>query len=1367
MAADALLGTCLGALDLLLELSENCPDLMSPYANTVGDLVLGGGGRTLHPRLLDKAARCLAVLTRQSNGIGMVNELMNHVQKQVFFLGAGSGGGGGRLGGATGFPGGRQGAGVQAGHGSGLGRSGDPDAERKSAIVLAMHLMRGGALEERDEDALLGWAVRLLSLLRGGPSSLHTIALTLELLVTATSGDLCSPGGQGGRSGNDSAGGATSDGRTGIDHRREGWRRAGAAAAGRCLAGIGVLRLEGGGRGAGGDGGGGGGREGFPQWQGQEGEVEEEEARLFGEEQGRGGGGHVVGQMRGGRGLAQTTTPSSPASGATLCVRDMAIAMWREGNTTLSESARSLHSSWFAAITLSCRNETSSAAASSAGGGDTAFHSNGTPASSAQHRAGDRRAATGGTTDRVNGGGSSSGDDADARGGGSWLRARLSMPVWPFSDESYGDKGPVEDSGGYWGVGGGTDGWGGGYSLWRIPTVECAWQGKEGTQQLVEAGAACVAARSLLSSAAKYLLAHLAPTGGSPLLPERFAKATNNNIRSGGGGGNDYGSRGARRCHADADSSDTGGVVDLDAGETSGPGSSSLLSDLVWRYLELGARGRVCVAALRRTARQVAGSGGGSGGGKGGDSAGVRGSAASTEGEEEEEERAATRLEEGLSLAAMATSPTTASSSQGEEATSTTSDGRYVKKKDGGCRSAENRAMATSTTTMGNLMNGVKTPSIVLMAYVELLRTLVTRLESGGARGGGAAVEAGGGGAGGGAEGPAGVAPGVRALDVETLFRKTLPILRKAQAASKTALLAKLTPQKRRRESLAALQNKKTPASANRLAGRTSGGGGRAAAAASAETTKRRTRSIHASRGGGSRDTARWLGGDSVRRRGGRAVSSGLRGVMEGGDSESEDGQEEEEDDEVFFSDEDSRDSEWSSSETDDSSEDEDSSSDESDQEAEDEPRYPRTSTPKGKRRAAAAAAATTVKKTGTGGPWSETPAGARRAGGASSSFAAGGGRTADGEANPWEGLPGLSLCQFWRYRLLLEVVLAARGGVGGGEERSDGGGWAELPRTEFVEVMKQLASATSSRPASTAAIDTSGGGGDDLYDAEEAVFSELSEQHDRAEDGLLAGMVVEVLAALSAGLPRSEEGAVLSWKGLRAVYPRGYGAGYSHIGGVVGGLRSRLRGQLQFPPHMGNASAMLSRTGLPALPFLQHAFLTHWALSGRMGRAWGVAAAVVDVEAFVLGKTGPTCKGSEEPASRQQSSSARHKATPSSSSWSSSPPTPTPTPVLSQENFDVFMATLVKLLPASLALAAPQTPPAGPPASSVQGGATGSCVTGRGVICAEGGSRARGSIPGVSSSPYEELECLGMVLECLVEACIESLYNGAWCVKG
>lgn len=45
-----------------------------------------------------------------------------------------------------------------------MGRSrGGPDAQRRSAIVLATHLIRGGSLEERDEDALLGWAVRDVS----------------------------------------------------------------------------------------------------------------------------------------------------------------------------------------------------------------------------------------------------------------------------------------------------------------------------------------------------------------------------------------------------------------------------------------------------------------------------------------------------------------------------------------------------------------------------------------------------------------------------------------------------------------------------------------------------------------------------------------------------------------------------------------------------------------------------------------------------------------------------------------------------------------------------------------------------------------------------------------------------------------------------------------------------------------------------------------------------------------------------------------------------------------------------------------------------------------------------------------------------
>ena len=41
---DALLESCLGALDLLLYLSEGCAAVMSPYANAIGDLVLGGAG---------------------------------------------------------------------------------------------------------------------------------------------------------------------------------------------------------------------------------------------------------------------------------------------------------------------------------------------------------------------------------------------------------------------------------------------------------------------------------------------------------------------------------------------------------------------------------------------------------------------------------------------------------------------------------------------------------------------------------------------------------------------------------------------------------------------------------------------------------------------------------------------------------------------------------------------------------------------------------------------------------------------------------------------------------------------------------------------------------------------------------------------------------------------------------------------------------------------------------------------------------------------------------------------------------------------------------------------------------------------------
>ena len=50
--------------------------------------------------------------------------------------------------------------------------------------------------------------------------------------------------------------------------------------------------------------------------------------------------------------------------------------------------------------------------------------------------------------------------------------------------------------------------------------------------------------------------------------------------------------------------------------------------------------------------------------------------------------------------------------------------------------------------------------------------------------------------------------------------------------------------------------------------------------------------------------------------------------------------------------------------------------------------------------------------------------------------------------------------------------------------------------------------------------------------------------------------MVLEVLSALSFSLTKAREAAALAWGSMRAVYPRGYGAGYSHLGGVFESLR-------------------------------------------------------------------------------------------------------------------------------------------------------------------------------------------------------------------
>lgn len=135
------------------------------------------------------------------------------------------------------------------------------------------------------------------------------------------------------------------------------------------------------------------------------------------------------------------------------------------------------------------------------------------------------------------------------------------------------------------------------------------------------------------------------------------------------------------------------------------------------------------------------------------------------------------------------------------------------------------------------------------------------------------------------------------------------------------------------------------------------------------------------------------------------------------------------------------------------------------------------------------------------------------------------------------------------------------------------------------------------------------------------------------------------------------------------------------------------------------------------------------------------------------------------KPASSTNSS--RHKPPPSSSSSCSPCYSPART-LLSQENLDVFVAAAVKLLPMSLTLAAPRPPDAAATTTAAPGGRPPRDGVADGGFSAAGsrGTKRSGRRSTASAglgSPYEEVECLGMVLECLVEACTESLDSGAW----
>lgn len=120
--------------------------------------------------------------------------------------------------------------------------------------------------------------------------------------------------------------------------------------------------------------------------------------------------------------------------------------------------------------------------------------------------------------------------------------------------------------------------------------------GKEAVQRLVGAGSACVSARAFLSATARHLLT----------TPDQALSL-----------------RGSKETRED--------------GEVS-------YNDLVWRYLELGVRGRACVFALRRAAQELAGSRGhrsSSNNKKGG---------VAREDEGGDVDAAAARLEEGLNV---------------------------------------------------------------------------------------------------------------------------------------------------------------------------------------------------------------------------------------------------------------------------------------------------------------------------------------------------------------------------------------------------------------------------------------------------------------------------------------------------------------------------------------------------------------------------------------------------------------------------------------------------------------------------------------------------------------------------------------------
>ncbi|CAM9689198.1 unnamed protein product, partial [Discosporangium mesarthrocarpum] len=338
---------------------------------------------------------------------------------------------------------------------------------------------------------------------------------------------------------------------------------------------------------------------------------------------------------------------------------------------------------------------------------------------------------------------------------------------------------------------------------------------------------------------------------------------------------------------------------------------------------------------------------------------------------------------------------------------------------------------------------------------------------------------------------------------------------------------------------------------------------------------------------------------------------------------------------------------------------------------------------------------------------------------------------------DPHSNLSLLSRGQFWRYRCILEVVLSASGGGGGLQCLAAGSIITSSPEASLESCRAARWASTpwgvgdnsSSALGARVRAGDQDGGDPPWGEWEALVLSSLARQVEEAEDGLLAGMALELLSALALRLGiKSAAIAKLAWGTLRRVFPRGCGRGYLMSRDQFLGLdrseadllscplamrallerertvwasNSRLKpqfaGLVSLPPWAPSAWSSSA-----TIPSLRQCMLTHWALAGAAARGKGLAAVVCDLVAFILreGKEGKKQTSGTAPSkSPANTRGGRRQKSGGSDSRITAPPPPPPLPILpassplSEETFDMFFGTALRVLPPSLVMARPRLP--------------------------------------------------------------------------